>query len=353
MSISRRKFLGWLTAAGLSGSAFGKVAHAATTKHFEGHPDSLGVLYDNTKCIGCRTCEAACNKVNDLPPPDRPFDDLAVLDNKRRTDPKKYMVINKYDGSVNVETPLFARTGCNHCLEPACASSCFVRAYTKTKSGAVTYDSSVCVGCRYCMLACPFNIPTFEYDIALTPRIRKCTMCYDSRLVKGELPGCVEACPTESFTFGKRTDLLNIARERMRRFPGRYLDHIYGENEMGGTSWLYLSGVPFKKIGMREDLGITPAPQFTSSALAAVPMVVGTWPLLLMGIYAVSKRKDKIAKEEKEQALAEVTAQVKAEADQKVSEAWKKAAQEKEKAIEAAVKQALEAAADTETEENS
>ncbi|UCF03892.1 MAG: 4Fe-4S dicluster domain-containing protein [Deltaproteobacteria bacterium] len=351
--MSRRKFLGWLTAAGLSSSTFGKVAHAATTKHFEGHPKSLGVLYDNTSCIGCRTCEAACNKVNDLPLPDRPFDDLAVLDNKRRTDPKKYMVINKYDNSVNAQTPLFARTGCNHCLEPACASSCFVRAYTKTESGAVTYDESVCVGCRYCMLACPFNIPTFEYDSALTPRIRKCTMCYDNRLVKSELPGCIEACPTESFTFGKRTDLLKIGRERIRRYPGRYLDHIYGENEMGGTSWLYLSGVPFRKIGMREDLGIIPAPQFTSSALAAVPMVVGTWPLLLMGIYAVSRRKDKIAKEEKEQALAEVIAQAKAEADQKVSEAWKKAAQEKEKAIEAAVKKALEAAADTETEENS
>ena len=88
MSLSRRKFLGWLTAAGLSGSAFGKVAHAATTKHFEGHPDSLGVLYDNTKCIGCRTCEAACNKVNDLPPPDRPFDDLSVLDNKEGQMPR-------------------------------------------------------------------------------------------------------------------------------------------------------------------------------------------------------------------------------------------------------------------------
>ena len=353
MSISRRKFLGWLTAAGLSVSAFGKVAHAAAPTHFEGYPDSLGVLYDNTKCIGCRTCEAACNKVNDLPPPDRPFDDLSVLDSKRRTGVKEYMVINKYAGSVNVKTDLFSRTGCNHCLEPACASSCFVRAYTKTRLGAVTYDSSVCVGCRYCMLACPFNIPTFEYDKALTPRIRKCTMCYDTRLVKGKLPGCVEACPTESFNFGKRTDLLNIARERMRRFPDRYLDHIYGENEMGGTSWLYLSGVPFKEIGMREDLGITPAPKFTSGALAAVPMVVGTWPLLLMGIYAVSKRKDKIAQEEREQTVADIVAQAKAEADKRISEAWEKAAKEKEKAVEAAVKKALEAAAEIETEESS
>jgi hypothetical protein len=203
------------------------------------------------------------------------------------------------------------------------------------------------------MLACPFNIPTFEYDKPLTPRIRKCTMCYDTRLVKGQLPGCVEACPTESFTFGKRTDLLNVARESMRRFPDRYLDHIYGENEMGGTSWLYLSGVPFKEIGMREDLGITPAPRFTSGALAAVPMVVGTWPLLLMGIYAVSKKKEKIAREEREQAVAEVVAQAKAEADKRISEAWEKAAKEKEKAVEAAVKKALEAAAEIETEENS
>jgi hypothetical protein len=122
---------------------------------------------------------------------------------------------------------------------------------------------------------------------------------------------------------------------------------------MGGTGWLYLSGIPFKEIGMREDLGVTPAPKLTSSALASVPMVVGTWPLLLMGIYAVSKRKDKIAQEEREQEVADVIAQAKAAADEKVSEAWKKSAQEKEKAIEAAVKKALEAAAEIETEENS
>jgi len=352
MSISRRRFLGWLTAAGLS-TTVGKAAHAATTKHFEGYPGTLGVLFDSTRCIGCRACEAACNKVNGLPSPDRPFDDLAVLDTTRRTDAEKFVVINKYEQTADAGTPAFARVGCNHCIEPACASSCFVRAYTKTKKGAVTYDASVCVGCRYCMIACPFNIPTFEYDKPLTPRIRKCTFCYDTRLVKGEIPGCVEACPTEAYTFGKREFLIKIARERMRRFPHRYVDHIYGENEMGGTSWLYLSGVSFKEIGMREDLGVIPAPKFTSGALAAVPMVVGTWPLLLMGIYAVSKRKDKLAKEEKEQAIAEITAQAKAEADQKVSEAWKKAAAEKEKAIEAAVKQALEAAADSETEENS
>jgi len=203
------------------------------------------------------------------------------------------------------------------------------------------------------MIACPFNIPTFEYDKVLSPRVMKCTMCYDTRLVKGQLPGCVEACPTESFSFGKRKDLLKMARERMGRFPDRYVDHVYGENEMGGTSWLYLSGVPFRQIEMREDLGVTPAPTLTSSALASVPMVVGTWPLLLMGIYAVSKRKEKIAKEEQEQVVAQILAQAKAEADKKISEAWQKAAKDKDKAVEAAVKKALEAAAETQTEENS
>lgn len=298
MSISRRKFLGWIGAAGL-GTALSGTARAATTKHFEGYPDSRGVLFDSVLCIGCRTCEEACNKVNELPPPDRPFNDLSVLNEKRRTTPKTYTIVNQYNNSKG---PLFRKIQCNHCLEPACASACFVRAFTKTKEGAVIYDSSVCVGCRYCMVACPFEIPTYEYDKALDPRVVKCTMCYP-RVIKGLLPGCVEICPTEALYFGKRKDLIRIARERIRRYPDRYVDHVYGEHEMGGTSWLYLSGVPFKDIGMREDLGVTPAPELTSGALAVVPMIVGLWPVLLTGIYAMTKRSDKIAEREKEQAI--------------------------------------------------
>ena len=298
MSISRRKFLGWIGAAGL-GTALGGTARAATTKHFKGYPDSRGVLFDSVLCIGCRTCEEACNKVNELPPPDRPFNDLSVLNEKRRTTPKTYTIVNQYYSSKG---PLFRKIQCNHCLEPACASACFVRAFTKTKEGAVIYDSSVCVGCRYCMVACPFEIPTYEYDKALDPRVVKCTMCYP-RVIKGLLPGCVEICPTEALYFGKRKDLILIARERIRRYPDRYVDHVYGEHEMGGTNWLYLSGVPFKEIDMREDLGVTPAPELTSGALAVVPMIVGLWPVFLTGIYAMTKRSDKIAEHEKEQAI--------------------------------------------------
>jgi ferredoxin len=220
---------------------------------------------------------------------------------------------------------------------------CFVRAFSKTKSGAVIYDETVCVGCRYCMIACPFEIPAYEYDNAFSPRVRKCTMCHP-RIVKGLLPGCVEACPTEALTYGKREDLLRIGRERIRKFPERYVDHIYGENEMGGTSWLHLSAVPFQDIGMREDLGTTPAPKLTSGALSVVPMVVGLWPVLLGGVYAINKRREKIEKQEKEQAVSEALEKAQAAAKAEMAEAMKFAEKQKEKAIEKAVSEALEAA---------
>jgi Fe-S-cluster-containing dehydrogenase component len=330
-------------AAGL-GATVGKSAHAASNKHFEGYPDSMGVLHDVVRCVGCRSCEAACNTVNQLPPPEQSFKDLTVLDQKRRTDAKKYTVVNRYETEPQDKSPVFVKNQCNHCLEPACASACFVKAFTKTKEGAVVYDESVCVGCRYCMIACPFEIPTYEYDKALTPRVMKCTLCHPL-LLEGKLPGCVEACPTEALTFGKREDLLNIARERIRRQPDRYVDHIYGENEMGGTSWLYIAGAPFGEIGMREDLGVTPAPALTAGALGAVPIVVGLWPVLLTGIYAVSKRKDKIAQEEQAEAVAEAVATSKDEAKGELEKVLAMKEKEKEAAINMAVKKALEEAA--------
>lgn len=351
MSISRRKFLGWVSAAGV-GTIVSKTAYAASNRHLLSNPDSRGVLFDSVLCIGCRKCEEACNKVNELPPPEQPFDDESVLDKKRRTTPKAYTVVNRYDSAGSAKGPLFRKIQCNHCLEPACASSCFVKAYKKTKTGAVTYDASVCVGCRYCMVACPFEIPTYEYDSVLTPRIMKCTMCYP-RVIEGKLPGCVEACPKEALTFGKRTDLIKIARERIRRSPGLYVDHIYGEHEMGGTSWLYLSGVPFRELGMREDLGTKPAGEMTKGALNAVPIIAGLWPVLLTGIYAVTKRKDKIAKKEQEETVSAALARATEEAEAKLSKALTDAEAKNKVAIEAAVKKALEEVAVSQTEEGS
>ena len=197
MSISRRKFIGWMGAAGLS-TTIGKSAHAAANRQFKGYPGSAGVLYDGVLCIGCRKCEAGCNQVNELPTPARPFDDLSVLDRKRRTDSKAYTVVNRYDQTTGNPGPVFRKIQCNHCQEPACASACFVKAFTKTKEGAVVYDASVCVGCRYCMIACPFEIPAYEYDEPLTPLIRKCTMCHP-RIVEGKLPATLDNCGTLAF----------------------------------------------------------------------------------------------------------------------------------------------------------
>lgn len=334
-------------AAGLS-TALVSTTRAASTKHFKGYPNSQGVLFDSNLCIGCRRCEEGCNKVNELPAPDRPFDDLSILNEKRRTTAKTYTVVNRFK---TPKGPLYRKNQCNHCLEPACASACFVSAFNKTKEGPVVYDASICVGCRYCMIACPFEIPTYEYDKVLEPRVMKCTMCYP-RVIKGQLPGCVDVCPTESLVFGKRKDLIWIARERIRSYPDRYIDHIYGEQEMGGTSWLYLSGVPFKDLGMREDLGVIPAPELTSGALSAVPMVVGLWPVLLTGIYAIKKRGDKIAAMEKDATVTAVLNRADEEARSKLSEALESAAKEKELSIEKAVKAALEEAAKSQPEED-
>jgi formate dehydrogenase iron-sulfur subunit len=353
MSISRRKFLGWMSAAGASVMAPVR-SKAAPIKDFSGYPESMGVLHDTVRCIGCRRCEAACNKVNELPAPDQPFDDLKVLDHQRRTSAGAYTVVNRFGtppaaGGAPLPEPsaTFIKRQCNHCLEPACASVCFVRAFTKTPEGAVVYNENVCVGCRYCMIACPFEIPAYQYDNAFSPKVTKCTMCHP-RVVKGLLPGCVEACPTEALIFGKRSDLLAMARRRITRHPDQYVDHIYGEHEMGGTNWLYLAGEPFENLGLRTDLGTTPAPKLTAGALGAVPMVVGLWPVLLTGVYAMNKRRDKLAAEAQADAVAKAQASAAeslAAAKAQAAEAQKAALEKQAEAHEKALAEAVEKAA--------
>ena len=345
MAISRRKFLGCLTAAALGSSAVGSSVQAASNKVFKGHPDSFGVLHDTTRCIGCRQCEAACNQVNQLEAPEKPFDDLTVLNERRRTDEAVYTVVNAAPGKR------FVKTQCNHCLEPACASACFVKAFYKDKTGAVVYDEDLCVGCRYCMVACAFDIPAYTYDDPLTPKVTKCTLCRP-RILEGKLPGCVEICPKEALTFGKREDLIKEARRRMARKPGKYVDHIYGEKEMGGTSWLYISDVPFDELGMRTDLGEKSAPELTAGALGAVPIVVGLWPVFLTGAYAIAKRKDKVAREEQQDAVQSAVAQTTEELNDQMTKLSDRLTKEKEKAVAAAeqkgrneMKAELEAAA--------
>ena len=343
--MKRRAFLSMLTGTGAARAAsmLAPSAARAAGGEFPGYPDSNGVLTDVTKCIGCRRCEEACSKVNHLPAP-ASVDDTSVMNTIRRPSAVAWTVVNRYGDDNGVQ---YRKTQCMHCLEPACASACFVKAFTKNPDGSVTYDASLCVGCRYCMVACPFNIPGYTYNKVLAPVVQKCTMCHD-RQQQGLIPGCVEVCPTGALLFGKRKDLLKIAHQRINEHPERYIDHVYGEHEMGGTAWLTLSNVRFEEVGLREDLGTKAAGEYTAGILGVVPMVVGFWPVLLGGAYFITKRKEEIAAEEQAEAVSSAVAaereRCESAARQASDKAAKTAAKELERAVEAAKKEAREAA---------
>jgi formate dehydrogenase iron-sulfur subunit len=349
MSFTRRGFLKGIAAGGV-GAALLTGDEALASGDFTGYPDRYGMLTDISKCIGCRSCESACNGQHELPKPDRPFEDLSVLDKKRRTTAEAYTVVNAYETEGRTD-PAFRKIQCNHCNEPACASACFVKALTKTKEGPVLWDKDLCVGCRYCLVACPFNIPAYEYDEPMTPRVMKCTMCF-SKVTSGDgAPACAEACPNEVITYGKLSDLLALARERIRKEPDRYVDHIYGQHEVGGTGWLYISDVPFTQVGMPMDLGSTPYPKYTKSVLGWIPVIVVLWPAVLGGLYAMARRRDAIGDREQADAVAgaiETTrTETKAAADSAHAKAKKREAKktdrEKAAAVKKAVAEALEA----------
>lgn len=299
--INRRGFLqGGLVATAAATVSLAKKSEAAT---FEGYPNAMGVLVDLSRCVGCRSCEAACNKEQNLPAPAKPFNDFSVFDEmqhgqKRRTDETRYTIVNRYN-IPGREHPLFRKIQCNHCQEPACLTSCFVNAYTKTPEGAVIYNPDVCVGCRTCMIACPFYIPTFRYSSAFHPRIMKCVFCHDTRLTKGLPPACVESCPQEALTFGRRSDLLDMGKQRIRENPGDYVDHIYGEHEAGGTAWMYLSPAPFEQAGFDVTVPKEPILNYVKDFLSIVPMVLTIWPALFAGFHLLATRKDKMEQQKK------------------------------------------------------
>jgi Fe-S-cluster-containing dehydrogenase component len=300
--ISRRQFLKTVgTAAAAAGLASLPKA-AGASENFSGNPDRYGVLVDTTLCIGlnCRRCEIACAKENNLPPIKQPPEDESVFLEPRRPHADQFTVVNRYKSPEEGKPPIYVKRQCMHCDEPACASACLVKAFTKTPQGAVVYDASVCIGCRYCMTACPFNIPAYEYDEPLHPRVMKCNLCFETRTSLGFTPACVKACPNEVMTFGKRSELIDLAHDRIRSNPERYVNHVYGENEVGGTSWLYLASVPFDTIGFRTDLGTTPYPELTRGFLGAVPLVLTLWPVLFSGIYVFTRRRDELSEHEDE-----------------------------------------------------
>lgn len=261
---------------------FGKGSKAHASR-LQVSADQFGVLVDTTRCVGCRTCEKACNEINeDLPrKTSKFFKDESVLEERRRMDFSSYTVVNRYENHSDQGKPVFAKFQCMHCLYPACVSACIVGAFTRDASGAVIYDPWKCIGCRYCMAACPFQVPAYEFSNVLTPQVRKCTFCFETRISEGGVPACVQSCPMEAMTFGKRGDLIKQARERIKKYPDRYIPDIYGEKEVGGTAWLYLSSLPFDKIDFPK-LGYHPAPGYTEP----IQHAIFKWFLPPLGVYA-------------------------------------------------------------------
>jgi len=248
-----------------------------------------GVLVDTTICIGCRKCEWACNQANQLPSGDiLSFEDKSVFKDHRRPTENAYTVINTYQDPTLPDKQRYIKIQCMHCNHPACASACIVGALKKTEQGTVVYDAWKCMGCRYCMIACPFQIPAYEYGNVMAPQVRKCTFCFDRVTKEGKKPGCVEICPNEALTFGPRGDLLQLARARIRQTPGRYIDHIYGEQEAGGTSWMYLAGTEFSGTEL-PILDSRPIPEITEKIQHGV-FKAFVPPLVLYGLLALAMR---------------------------------------------------------------
>ncbi|HMY35845.1 MAG TPA: 4Fe-4S dicluster domain-containing protein [bacterium] len=256
---SRRRFIAAAALLGAAASGSGKPVQAASRNELS--PDRRGVLVDTTVCIGCRTCEWACRKAHGYDDEKlENYQSTDVFKKVRRPDETRLTVINQYSQR---QTETFVKFQCMHCDEPACVSACIVGAFHKEEKGSVLWDTDKCIGCRYCMVACPFQVPAFEYEKAFRPDIIKCDFC-KQRTDKGERPACVAECPVEAMIFGTRAELLQIAKDRIRRHPEKYKDHIFGETEVGGTAWLYLAERDFAEIGFPK-LGRNPAPGVSES----------------------------------------------------------------------------------------
>jgi len=269
MGISRRSALKVLAGAtgALAASAVGSTGCSPTKPATKADASGYdGMLYDATLCIGCKACLVACNEANDLAP------DARASDNRWHMplDLNEYTknIIKLYEDDTN-GTFSFVKRQCMHCIDPACTTACMIGALKKREHGIVSYDPDLCVGCRYCEMACPFNIPKFEWS-SLAAKIVKCELC-DHRIAEGKEPACTEVCPTHAVIYGKRGELLADAHRRLDEHPERYVPHVYGEHEVGGTQVLYLAGVgvDFAKLGL-PAYGDEPVPGTVRSVQHAV-----------------------------------------------------------------------------------
>lgn len=236
---------------------------------------SVGLLFDSTLCIGCGACATACKEENKLPGDVEP-----------RLTAYTWTLVDGQEGA-------FARRLCMHCLDPTCVSVCPVAALQRSAEGAVVYDASRCIGCRYCMMACPFDVPKYQWD-RVVPIVGKCVLCHE-RLAAGRAPACAEACPTGATLFGERPTLLAEADARLSAEPQKYVPHVYGKQEAGGTSVLLLSAVPFETLGYRMNVPRAPLPMLTWDVLSKVPDFVGVVGAALFGVHWITHRREEVA----------------------------------------------------------
>lgn len=258
-------------------------------------------LIDTTKCTGCRGCQVACKQWNQLDAEKTEFFGGEAYQNPPVMSEYTFTRIKFRDYEKNGQNEFaFYKEMCMHCNEPACASVCPVGAFKKTKEGPVTYDAGRCIGCRFCMVACPFGVPKYQWSKAL-PLVKKCTGCY-SRIKEGFKPACATTCPS-AITYGERGEMLKEANRRIESRPEKYLKKIYGAEEAGGTSVLYLTGVPLEELGMKQ-VTTKPLPSYTWQALRFVPGIFLTVGGSLSLLSWFTNRKERVQKEEEQRAEA-------------------------------------------------
>jgi formate dehydrogenase iron-sulfur subunit len=245
---------------------------------------SKAILIDITKCTGCEKCVDACVTDNNLNPV------IPMLNSKNDG-----LSGNRFTSIVRLNWNHFAKKSCLHCVDPGCVSACIAGAIKKTDLGPVIYDPDKCIGCRYCMLSCPVGIPRYEWDKTL-PYIRKCDMCYD-RLIDGKQPACVEACPNQVLTFGNRDELIIGAKKTIDQNPQKYLNIIYGEDDFGGTSVMYISDIELDRFGFETKMGNHAISDYTWPLISKTPILGFSVAMLLTGTHFIINRRIKLQNE--------------------------------------------------------